>query len=693
MFFIWLAGGGAVFAAVCGWSYVNALYFCDVTILTVGFGDYSAPNDTGRGLVFPFSVGGIVILGLMVSSIHKFAGELSKDKVIRNHMENARVHTLSRIATTDIDIEKAQKQALEEEPKPSQFLKSTTRSNTMRNTLKIITAPVMTLQRVRTRKDKLIIMREEKDRFDAIRKIQKGASEFKKWYALTLSVIAFGLLWCVGAVVFWQAEKNVQGLTYFEALYFCYVSLLTIGYGDLSPKSNAGKPFFIVWSLVAVPTMTILISDMGDTVIASFKRGTFKLADWTVLPKDGLMKEVMEVMPWLWGMMHRRAVKKKIRKGMPVGDDGHVPKPTLEDLATEDLTDAELTRQLAFAIRRTADDLKNNSTRTYSYEEWVEYTRLIRFTKTSADDVEQNEAEEGVVEWDWLDENSPMLSNQSEVEWVLDRLCESLLRSFKKNKLLDSNGKSYTTPTTSEPATAVELDQKHEDPYRGTRFSAVNFSPHLRDEVEHIDHQRASSTGNYGGVDPRHRGIGLFPELGRGDRDHPRTSQDSRRSTEIRPAPAPHSATRISPRTPTIHFQDPVRPLPQTEKTTPTPHPTPRLDAAAETAASDTDTDWKTRRRRASGADGLLTFFTGPREGEHKYARDEPHWSDRAIKRIEERRRSSVSEGGGLDEGVETLIAAYKRRGPFARAEVKSGGVGGGRGGAGTRSRAKSVAQ
>ena len=93
-----------------------------------------------------------------------------------------------------------------------------------------------------------------------------------------------------GAIVFWQAEKNTQGMTYFQALYFCYVSLLTIGYGDLSPRSNAGKPFFIVWSLIAVPTMTILVSDMGDTVISSFKQGTFKLADFTVLPKEGLFQ-------------------------------------------------------------------------------------------------------------------------------------------------------------------------------------------------------------------------------------------------------------------------------------------------------------------------------------------------------------------------------------------------------------------
>lgn len=499
MFFLWLAGGAAVFARTSEeWQYADALYFCDVTILTVGFGDFSAPNDVTRGLVFPFSVGGIIILGLMVGSIHQFAGELSKDNVIRKHMEKHRQRTVTRAVSSSTEIQRSKdaEKRLDwrhghrpsisgplpttndhasasqtitfndkhEQSPPARFQNSILHKRPIQQTFKAMSEPIKTLKRARSRKTKAILMREEKDRFDSMRAIQKSASDFKKWYALTLSVIAFGLLWCVGAVVFWIAEQPTQQLTYFQSLYFCYVSLLTIGYGDLSPKSNAGKPFFIVWSLIAVPTMTILVSDMGDTVIVSFKRGTFKLADWTVLPKTGIYHAFVRKSPWLGNWLQQKVEKKRIERGFQVGpDENEEASPSLDELADpENLYDRELTHRLALAIRKTADDLRNQNPKRYSYEEWVEFTRLIRFTGRTSEQLEQDEEDDGTVEWDWIGDDSPMLSEVSEPEWVLDRLCESLMRLLKKGNLVritaavtsaESRRNSRLTSSASPPPT------------------------------------------------------------------------------------------------------------------------------------------------------------------------------------------------------------------------------------------------
>lgn len=103
--------------------------------------------------------------------------------------------------------------------------------------------------------------------------------------ALGSSTTAVMFLWLVGAFVYKTSERN-QEWSYFTGLYFAYTSLLTIGYGDLQPTSNSGKPFFVFWSMLAVPTLTILISDMGDTVVKSFSEFTIWAGSLTILPGE-----------------------------------------------------------------------------------------------------------------------------------------------------------------------------------------------------------------------------------------------------------------------------------------------------------------------------------------------------------------------------------------------------------------------
>ena len=423
-------------------------------------------------------VGGIIILGLMVSSIHRFARELGSNHVVKAHVEKRRTEMLDQSAANEHDSEQLEAQNhsglhlhpaisapfnqheihptlnYEQEPHSAgQHHQQHSRRKPLRNGMR-------KLKKVRSRQPKIQLLKEEKDRFDAMRAIQHSTHRFKRYSALTMSVIAckyltipclfntsspfaiVGLLWCVGAIGFWKAEQKSQGLSYFQALYFCYVSLLTIGYGDLSPKSNAGKPFFVVWSLIAVPTMTILISDMGDTVIASFKRGTFKFADWTVLPKAGVWKIFVQAHPWLryWLQQHQEREAEKEAQGRivegfhagPAEEEPQAPGPTIEEVALLDnLDEHALARKLAFAIRRVAANIGKVPPKRYSYEQWAECTRLIRFTKIN-EDLEREEDDLGLVDWDWIGEDSPMLADVSESEWILDRLCESLNRYMVK---------------------------------------------------------------------------------------------------------------------------------------------------------------------------------------------------------------------------------------------------------------------
>lgn len=482
LFFVWLAGGAAVFSTVEThygndpqmWAFVDGLYFCDVTILTVGFGDLYPHGDLGRGLVFPYSVLGIIMLGLVITSISKFASELSEDKIIRRHFDKQRNRTIERSITSGEELRRIESRLgarptalgrhikISEPFNPRELgmarLDVQRPSSTGRRPSASIIPPIRRRaylpDALKRKEQTFLIFRNEKDKFDAMRAIQLSTNRFKRWYALSMSIIAFGILWCVGAVGFWQLEKDAQGMTYYQALYFCYVCLLTIGYGDLAPKSNAGRCFFLIWSLVAVPTMTILVNDLGGTVIDKFKKGTFRFADFTLLPKEGVYREWIESKPRLFGFLKRRQERKqrekRLKEGMSFPDeaeaemqpdddpDVHSLQPNLRTLTDEVTTDLEstgpdnaiLARRLATAIRSVASDLKNNEKKRYSFEEWAELTRLMRFTSEPPEEAISQESQD-VLQWDWIGPDSPMMSDLSEPEFVLDQLCESLDRYMK----------------------------------------------------------------------------------------------------------------------------------------------------------------------------------------------------------------------------------------------------------------------
>jgi potassium channel subfamily K len=203
-----------------------------------------------------------------------------------------------------------------------------------------------------------------------------------------------------------------------------------------------------------VPTMAILISKMSGTVMEAFNDATNRFAEFTVLPESGKYRDFVLRHRSLHNLLLRRTEAKRIERGFPVGvydedahndsDDSdrvHPPPRSLEQLARHKASSRrQLARDLAFGIRRVAKDVRSYGIKRYSYEEWVEFTQLIQFTdpKLSRSPIlELDENEYGLIEWDWIGEDSPMLAEQTEPEWVLDRLCESLLRFMASGGHID----------------------------------------------------------------------------------------------------------------------------------------------------------------------------------------------------------------------------------------------------------------
>ncbi len=146
----------------------------------------------------------------MVTSIRNFAQEMGSNHVVKNHAEKARSHTLTHSATNDLEYEEMlqrhrKKHEKEQKPKISapfdvkprtvefdveKAISEPVKSRSVKRSSSSLTHGMKKFTRANSRKPKVLLLREERDRFDQMRAIQKNTNNFKRYSALTMSIIA-----------------------------------------------------------------------------------------------------------------------------------------------------------------------------------------------------------------------------------------------------------------------------------------------------------------------------------------------------------------------------------------------------------------------------------------------------------------------------------------------------------------------
>lgn len=89
------------------------------------------------------------------------------------------------------------------------------------------------------------------------------------------------------------------------------------GCGDIfSQVEYRATPTSLRGQIFAVPTMTVLIHEMSVTVISAVKNWTIPLADFSVLPKQGIFKIALDKHPglkgWLTDFAQRKAGERRV---------------------------------------------------------------------------------------------------------------------------------------------------------------------------------------------------------------------------------------------------------------------------------------------------------------------------------------------------------------------------------------------
>ncbi|KAI1129388.1 hypothetical protein F5Y10DRAFT_238503 [Nemania abortiva] len=511
LFLAYLLVGALIFSHIEGWVYLDAVYWADVTLFTVGLGDITLNTKLGRGLLIPYALIGITTLGLVIGSIRSLMLDRGKKRLDARMLEKRRRRFVKRLMRSNQGgvLEPVEEEDADYYPemKPHDSLR---------------TAPKAELQRRHTE-------------FHLMRKIQDQTSKQRRWMAMGISTSSWAVLWLVGAKIFQECEAPYQNWSYFDGVYFSFQAMSTIGYGDRAPMSNSGRAFFVFWSLLALPTLTILISNAGDTIVKGIRDATVLLGNITILPGErgykmdikhflsrlsfGALfteKAIHELPPGFIGAALGRsdededdnesssasstsegrdneerepsnADTRKItvpkRKG--TGDKSKQPKKEkIEPFDDQDIheqlpkTRAEYRLLLIDEIRRVSQHLQHSPPREYTYQEWAWYLRLIgedesdvsthrkplkkpmneaHGTAAPVNDQEKSDK----PKWSWVGHRSPLMDTRDEAEWILDKLSRKLRQELQA-AVEESEGEGGVRDT-------EELEDRRRDSKSGSR--------------------------------------------------------------------------------------------------------------------------------------------------------------------------------------------------------------------------------
>lgn len=81
-----------------------------------------------------------------------------------------------------------------------------------------------------------------------------------------LLIVLFTLF--VGTLAF----HHIEGWNYVDSLYFCAITLSTVGYGDFAPKTDFGKLFTVVYLFIGIGIIFSFINVVAKREMSRLSR-------------------------------------------------------------------------------------------------------------------------------------------------------------------------------------------------------------------------------------------------------------------------------------------------------------------------------------------------------------------------------------------------------------------------------------
>ncbi|KAJ9480369.1 Outward-rectifier potassium channel TOK1 [Pseudozyma hubeiensis] len=321
---LYLSLGSLIFVFVIEIDFITALYFSCATILTVGFGDVVPTSPGGKVLLILYAPLGIVLVAIVVSAarnaiLETFQATLMartkerrrriakrraaqkehkrQDRALRKIMPrtftfgpstmdnvvsdgNGFAEALAKMeqqAATSAN-DSPTKQTADSSP-PSVETTAACSSDNAKNDAdtdaaaeksSLATAGDPALQREISALQQHLLMAKQRTEED-FRQYEEHARQEAIVAArmkLLLAASVTAAFWLLGAVAFTYAEKWSYG----GAMWFCFIAMITIGYGDYHPATQLGRAIFVIWGLMGVAVLTILLAVVQDAFGSIFHR-------------------------------------------------------------------------------------------------------------------------------------------------------------------------------------------------------------------------------------------------------------------------------------------------------------------------------------------------------------------------------------------------------------------------------------
>lgn len=325
---LYLSLGSLIFVFVIQIDFITALYFSTATVLTVGFGDVVPYNAGGKVLVIFYAPIGIVLVALVVSSarstiLETFEATLlartkerrrrlaqrraalkehkRKDRELRKIMPRAFTFgpgsSAANANSNDENdgsefaeaLKRMEHQAANQPTNPDQHAdsgataashdssataasapepngedgsKKNGKADEIDEKAPIVTAGNPSLQRqISALQHQLLVekQRSEED-FRQFEEHARHEAMMASRMKLVLAASVTAAFWLLGAVAFSYSERWSYG----ESMWFCFIAMITIGYGDYHPYTQLGRAIFVIWGLMGVAVLTILLAVVQD---------------------------------------------------------------------------------------------------------------------------------------------------------------------------------------------------------------------------------------------------------------------------------------------------------------------------------------------------------------------------------------------------------------------------------------------